>query len=218
MLFASPAVDCTDRPVVPLAGIAGGLFSAAWFLYIDAILMHAITPGGMPLTSVHATPGLIAMLAAVMLVCAPLHVFSYGGWAPRRRWCGEECVRIWIFVAFVALFGSIIMAVVLTETSRAQSGSAIAFVPLANASIDHAAAEAAYVNVGYASIAQTVMLLASAGAWLGARLIKIEDQHLYPQSPPTNRHSLNAHGNAGRRRRHPAATGRCGTAGARGTS
>lgn len=89
-------------------GLAGALFGAGWCFWVDAVLVNAQHGSKLPFLAY--LPGIIASLAMILMCMvrrSDLNAFDSFDAADFNR------QRLWLFIAYVVSFGSIIGACVL---------------------------------------------------------------------------------------------------------
>ena len=176
--------ECTRSPTGTLSFVAGSLLAAGYFVFGDALLLHTMHDVEPPVTAAHWVPALLAMIAFGMLLLAPVGALvadgGFGGDA-------GHCTRLWVFCSFTLFFMALIAAVFMLEAMRG-STSAYSYIASArleaalvnssstssNSTYDDVAGEWYHLYVGYAVIAETALIFASAATCLLARMQRAE--------------------------------------------
>mmetsp|Transcript_34595 Transcript_34595/g.61705 ORF Transcript_34595/g.61705 Transcript_34595/m.61705 type:complete len:172 (-) Transcript_34595:553-1068(-) len=109
-LLVSPAAQSLWEEKAPLygPGVAGALFGAGWWFFVDAIVYSSAVHGSKP-PGILCLPGIIASLALVMINCIRRDQIS-GGYDSFDE--GSLCrSKFWLFLSYVVSFSSVVFAV-----------------------------------------------------------------------------------------------------------
>ncbi|XP_021760490.1 transmembrane protein 50 homolog [Chenopodium quinoa] len=82
-------------------GIAGAVFGAGWWFWVDAVVCSSIA-----VSFVHYLPGIFASLAALMFNCVRKEDIDYSPYDE-----GEWRLKLWLFLAYVVSFVSLAASV-----------------------------------------------------------------------------------------------------------
>ncbi|XP_057532360.1 uncharacterized protein LOC130810354 isoform X1 [Amaranthus tricolor] len=82
-------------------GIAGAVFGAGWWFWVDAVVCSAVA-----VSFVHYLPGIFASLAALMFNCVRKEDIDYSPYDE-----GEWRLKLWLFLAYVISFVSLAASV-----------------------------------------------------------------------------------------------------------
>ncbi|KAJ8445143.1 hypothetical protein Cgig2_029515 [Carnegiea gigantea] len=89
-------MDVSELWVIFGPGIAGAVFGAGWWFWVDAVVCSAIT-----ISFVHYLPGIFASLAALMFNGVRKDDIDYSPYD------GEWRLKLWLFIAYVISFVSL---------------------------------------------------------------------------------------------------------------
>ncbi|KAK8507705.1 hypothetical protein V6N13_025360 [Hibiscus sabdariffa] len=97
-------------------GIAGAVFGAGWWFWVDAVVCDAVT-----VSFVHYLPGIFASIAALMFNCVRKDDIDYSPYDD-----SEWRLKLWLFVAYVVSFVSLAASVgLLIQDSVVNSGPSV---------------------------------------------------------------------------------------------
>ncbi|KAI5589157.1 hypothetical protein POPTR_005G171901v4 [Populus trichocarpa] len=97
-------------------GVAGAVFGAGWWFWIDAVVCGSVT-----VSVVHYLPGIFASIASLMFNCVRKEDIDY---SPYEE--GEWRLKLWLFFAYVVSFVSLAASVgLLIQDSIVKTGPSV---------------------------------------------------------------------------------------------
>lgn len=173
-----------ELPSSVLALASGGALAAGLFVFADALLLHSLADVEPMITFVYWLPGLVALFASGMVACARLDVLV-DAFAVHAH-SGATCARLWLFLAFMLFFGALAGAIALASSMPEGTRTAYsyiatnAFVAATNGSwasyeYDDERGRRLHAYVGYALVAETLLVLVSSMLCLATRLRRLEN-------------------------------------------
>ncbi|KAG0497606.1 hypothetical protein HPP92_002297 [Vanilla planifolia] len=97
-------------------GVAGAVFAAGWWFWVDAVVCSAVK-----VSFLHYLPGIFASFASLMFNCVRKEDISYDYYSPYGE--SEWRLKLWLFVGYVVSFASLATAVGLLVQDALTSNS-----------------------------------------------------------------------------------------------
>ncbi|GMI71594.1 hypothetical protein like AT1G36980 [Hibiscus trionum] len=94
-------MDLGELWVIFGPGVAGAVFGAGWWFWVDAVVCDAVT-----VSFVHYLPGIFASIAALMFNCVRKDDIDYSPYDDI-----EWRLKLWLFLAYVISFVSLAASV-----------------------------------------------------------------------------------------------------------
>jgi len=167
-----------DAMLKTLAYVSGGLMAFGWFVFVDALVMHATLRLQPAVTVSYFAPGFIATTGMLMVALTPFRLLAddggqFGGGGADSS---TSCARLWFFVTLTLLFTSMVVAAFLTRALPYDGESVFSYTGIEGGGSD---GEASHVWVGTASMLQTLCIFGSASLWIMLRVQRAEMNSLF---------------------------------------